>query len=728
MLELKYDTITQDEMRDWFYDVKQNANINKKKMDKDTISYYNVVAGFDTEVTNLFKVVDLKKVPIAATKYIWQFGMEGKVTYGRTWEEFTRLLEDMIQIFETDEHLRLAVYIHNLSYEWSFIQYLFNWIDIFSMDTRKPVRACTNTGIEFRCSYVLAGASLEYVGNTLSLYSIKKQVGSLDYNKLRGNTTTLTAQELKYCIHDVLVMMAYISECLITEKTNIAHIRLTKTGRVRNYLKKHCLYNKQSSGSYREDMKQLKINSAMEYQYIKASYTGGFTHSNRHRTNVTIDNSQGRIDSYDLTSSYPAALCAFRYPSKALGLSNRDFTVDEILDLEIHRYAAVFAIKFKNIRSISYSDTPLSISKCLDIKKPVDNNGRVLSAEELTTIITNIDLEIFTWFYEWDSCEIYNVFLYETTFLPHNFLYCILSLYGDKTKLKGVEGTTPEETALFKSKYNKAKEDVNSVYGDTSLDVVRTIIEYDGGWHETQPNIEETLEKYNNSKSRYNAYVWSTFCTAYARRNVLSAIHYIDEYCREHNCVSDYIYSDTDSIKLTNHERYKDFFENYNKEIVEKIKYCLRFRNIDEAMCEPETVDGVKKPLGVWDWESKHQTIKRFKTLGAKRYMYEDDEGIHITIAGVNKEEGSKFMTENADKAFDIFTFGLTLSEDVCKRLVAHYIDERRTGTFIDYEGNEQTYDEMSCVVLVGSDFTIQHNNIYETLISMNEKWSVLKD
>ena len=30
--------------------------------------------------------------------------------------------------------------------------------------------------------------------------------------------------------------------------------------------------------------------------------------------------------------------------------------------------------------------------------------------------------------------------------------------------------------------------------------------------------------------------------------------------------------------------------------------------------------------------------IKRFKTMGAKKYAYEDDEGkLHITIAGVNK-------------------------------------------------------------------------------------------
>lgn len=750
MIKLQEQPITIDEMRDWAIEVKENASTSKKKMGENkTIEYYNVVAAFDIEATNLYQTlrVDKKiktakgykiipstqKIPIASTMYIWQLGIEGKVTYGRTWKEFKNLIEDLVEIFETSENLRLAIYIHNMSYEWAFIHYLFDWVDLFAMETRKPVRACTKNGIEFRCSYVLAGASLDYVGKTLALYNIKKLSGDdFNYDKKRGTTTTITDEELAYCIHDVLVVMAYVAEALETENTNIAHIRLTKTGRVRNFLKKHCLYNKYSAKSYREDMLKLKITSEMEYNYIKASYAGGFTHSNRHRTNKTIVSSiDGRIDSYDLTSSYPAALCAFRYPSKALGMSNRDFTVEEILDLEVNRYAAVFAIRLKNVHSISYSDTPLSISKCINAKGVIDNNGRVLAAKEITTIITNIDLEILTWFYEWDndSVEIYNVFLYECTYLPHNFLYCVLSLYKDKTELKGVKGKTEEETSLIMSKYTKKKEDVNAVYGDTSLDPVRALIEYcDGNWTETQGNISEVLEKYNESKSRYNAFVWSTFCTAFARRNVLSAIHYIDEYCKKHGMHSDYIYSDTDSIKLTNHHRYKEFFDSYNKEIVAKIKACLRFRNIDDSMAEPEAANGKKKPLGVWDWESKEQNITRFKTLGAKRYMYEDEEGIHITIAGVNKKKGSAYMTEHADTAFDDFTFGLTLDEEVCGRLVAYYIDEERKGTFIDYEGNEQEYDEMSCVVLVGSDFTIQHNSIYEGILAMNERWSVMKD
>ena len=67
--------------------------------------------------------------------------------------------------------------------------------------------------------------------------------GDLNYNLLRGTTTPLTDKELKYCFNDVIGLTAYICEVLENEKVNLAHIRLTKTGQVRNYCFNHCLGN-----------------------------------------------------------------------------------------------------------------------------------------------------------------------------------------------------------------------------------------------------------------------------------------------------------------------------------------------------------------------------------------------------------------------------------------------------------------------------------------------------
>ena len=70
-------------------------------------------------------------------------------------------------------------------------------------------------------------------------------------------------------------------------------------------------------------------------------------------------------------------------------------------------------------------------------------------------------------------------------------------------------------------------------------------------------------------------------------------------------------------------------------------------------LASPKTIKGIEKPLGVWDYEGNYS---RFKTLGAKRYMYEIDNDIHITVAGVSKKSGSEYLKykyKTNDKIFN---------------------------------------------------------------------------
>jgi hypothetical protein len=51
-------------------------------------------------------------------------------------------------------------------------------------------------GFEFRCSLLLSNYALEYVGDkVISKYKVKKQVGKLDYSKIRHSETPLTDDE-----------------------------------------------------------------------------------------------------------------------------------------------------------------------------------------------------------------------------------------------------------------------------------------------------------------------------------------------------------------------------------------------------------------------------------------------------------------------------------------------------------------------------------------------------
>ena len=78
----------------------------------------------------------------------------------------------------------------------------------------------------------------------------------------------------------------------------------------------------------------------------------------------------------------------------------------------------------------------------------------------------------------------------------------------------------------------------------------------------------------------------------------------------------DYIYADTDSVKITNAEKYQKYFNDYNKNIMDKIKLCLDTRKLNIELAIPKTIKGIEKPLGVWDFDGHYE---KFKTLGAKR-------------------------------------------------------------------------------------------------------------
>lgn len=284
-----------------FYDL---IGTNKK------IKYFNVPASFDIETSS----VQSSGLKMSLT-YEWSFGINGIVTVGRTWEEYEELIRNVENLFGTSENVRLIVYVHNLSYEFQFMRKIFEWDKVFSLDVRKPVYAITKTGIEYRCSYKLSGYNLETVGKNLQKYKVEKMSGDLDYSKVRHSKTPLTEKEWQYCVHDVLVVMAYIQE-KIESDGDITKIPLTKTGYVRNYCRNNCfyLYKSHKRGGwkykqYRQLMRNLTL-TPDEYNQLKRAFQGGFTHANAVYSGRILEN----VGSFDFTSSYPYVMISEKYP------------------------------------------------------------------------------------------------------------------------------------------------------------------------------------------------------------------------------------------------------------------------------------------------------------------------------------------------------------------------------------------------------------------------------
>ena len=660
--------------------------------DNKKVSYYEVPAAFDIETSSFYYNAEKN-----ASMYIWQFGILNWVTYGRTWDELKAFLSTLSTVMNLSEDLKLIVYVHNLAYEWQFIRKQFKWDKVFFLDERKPVYAQTG-GIEFRCSLKLSSKSLAKVGEDLVKYKEHKHVGDLDYQLNRFHLTPMTDEELGYCEADIRVLLAYIQEKIETDGS-ICYIPLTNTGYVRNHCRKACF---RKYRDYKNLMELLTLEPD-EYKQLKRGFAGGFTHARAKYVAEGKESPLKDVGSFDFTSSYPAVMLTEQFPMSKGTLVEEIENWDE-LQMYLHKYCCLFDVTLTNVMPKVDYDHPISVSKLIKSSGVREDNGRVVSAESITLTMTEQDWFTFEEFYEYETYDFKYFRIYEKRFLPKPFYRAILELYKRKTVLKDVEG---EEI-----NYMISKNMLNAAYGMIVTDIVRDILDYDYKESEyipaTKPNLEEAIERYNTSKKRFLFYPWGVWVTAYARRNLFSGIL---------ACGDDYIYSDTDSIKIFNPEKHMDYIESYNNNLLSRINSIAKYLGIDPEEYSPKNKKGVPKSIGIWEYEGKY---KRFKTLGAKRYLVEKQDGNYVlTVAGVNKKKACQYLVEKYKDPFKGFTHDLIVPAEYSGRLTLTYIDKPCDGLGTDYFGNKVEYHEKSFIHMEPSDYNLTMSSEYRGFINL---------
>ena len=385
--------------------------------------------------------------------YCWQFAIDGKVIFGRTWNEFVDLYNILTSYCSKKE--RLIVYCHNLAMEFQYIRCLLQWHKVFSIAPRKPIYAITEDGIEFRCSYLLTNYDLATLGKQLRHYDISKLVGALDYDLYRSPKTPMDTLEIQYCINDVLVVSAYIQECLFQERY-LSNIPLTATGYCRRYCRKMCLYgddkkkrNKQFI-AYSALMKSLKITGKEEYLQLKRAFQGGFTHASCLHSQRTLKD----LDSLDFTSSYPFVALSEPMPMST-GEIKTIHSIDEFRKY-LKLYCCIFDIELYDITPKFINDNYISVSHCYERINITTNNGRVVGGDKISLTVTNVDFEIIEKTYSFKKMKVHNFRVYRKAYIPKELILAICKLYADKTTLKGVKGKETE--------YLNGKALLNSVY------------------------------------------------------------------------------------------------------------------------------------------------------------------------------------------------------------------------------------------------------------------------
>lgn len=646
--------------------------------------YYNIPCAFDIETSRGTK---------GSYMYIWQFNINGYSIYGRTWSEFTTLLSLLTRVLKLNKY-KLVVYIQNVSYEYQYLRLRYKDIitKVFATEPRKILYFMINDNIIFKDSYILYGCSLDKIAADLLYFPFRK-THDLDYDVPRNSETPLTHKELNYSLLDVITL-----SCAIWEKINqhryIYDIPLTKTGYVRRFLRSYM----HKDPAYKKLIKSLTLD-ANQYTQAKRAFAGGFSHGNAENNGITIYNAISK----DETSDYPSQELCNLYPIKYItniAKLKPEKAIDICTDEKGNTYFYIADFSFYGLKAKdNICDDILSFHKCRVEGDYKLNNGRIHYADKCQVSLTNIDYANFSYFYTWDRVNICNVNIYKCGYLPKGLIMAVIELFKNKSILKNVKNRDED--------YRLAKSNLNANYGAMVQAIVTTLLEYDnedGDLHiDRSYTLEEQIERYNKSPKRFNYYIWGVAITAYARDDIYSVFKAI----ADKGLSSDYIISDTDSIKHKYNPIIDDIIKDFNaKKRIKLLKMCEHMKIDKETvkiLCDYD--------LGSFTYDGEYRAIKQF---GAKRYIYIDkDYDLHMTIAGLPKQAANRLIAKYGKyKAFEMINKDFIFNEDVCGKLTHYYIDER-TSEYIDGE----LMTEFSSIILKPTTFNLSYSTEFQNFL-----------
>lgn len=677
-------------------DIKQQPTYKSKRG-----CYSNIIYTFDIETTSLFKhdtgwgVFDYSKPTSyyqdkekAGVMYIWMFGIEDKVYYGRHWNEFIEVLEKI-----SNPNITKIIYVHNLSFEFGFLINIFQskkWTitNMIARKAHKPISfVIEELNIQFRCSYCLTNLSL--ADSAKKYTTATKAVGDLDYNVLRGYNTELTETELNYCERDITTLYSIIKH-FRNEYENVERIPYTQTGEVRR------AFSEFASRAYQNKVKSLHEDLS-NYVLLMSAFSGGLTHANRLYAGKLYKD----VGSFDISSSYPFALCR-KYPVskfRKVNVKNRD-------RYNHNSFAVIYTIELHDVEC-KYFNAYIPSYKAFGGKNIRADSGRVFKADCLRLIINDVDMDVILRSYTFSQLNIIDMRVAVKDYLPKEFLLFMLDLYGKKTTLKGVSGQ--------ENLYMKSKQMLNSLYGACCFNVVKAGATYkDGEW--TTPNMNdrkymnEKIDEIHKAYTHLFTYSWGVWCVSYARERLYNGLITASY---ETDLAS--LYYDTDSDKMLNYKKFLPLVEQLNKQADEMLMDMCKARSINFDKTRPKDINGIEHPLGHFEIDGVY---KRFKTLRSKCYAYEDKDGLHATISGVNKQRGVNALAGDINN----FENGLFIDYENAHKMIINYNTEQPEIHFADGQGNQHTYKDLYGICLQPTTYTMGLTEEYESLLRWTQE------
>ena len=329
-----------------------------------------------------------------------------------------------------------------------------------------------------------------------------------------------------------------------------------------NYSDKNDPTNKYVEFRFRKDFPLLTVD---QHDFIMESFQGGICHFNKDYQGVEIKETGIQID---VNSMYPAIMKNEHLPFGEPVEYQGRFVLDSNHD--------------KFFQKVTIRNLKLKDGKIPTIKKRNNEEGYYTEAEELTTVFSDVDLELLDRMYTYDSIE----YICGIKFKSHNgkFKKYIQILEDMKVNAKN------------KMERTFAKQLLNNLYGKLATRTNRHV------WKYLKPNrfcteVDRCPDLYaptvKDGKAVYAAA--GAYITSLARKKLIDAIEANEE---------NFIYSDTDSI------------------------YMLGNKS--------EGVELDENKFGAWKEEF---SFKRMYIIGKKQYIVEKDNGeLKITASGMVKE------------------------------------------------------------------------------------------
>ena len=417
------------------------------------------------------------------------------------------------------------------------------------------------------------------------------------------------------------------------------------------------------------------------FRLLRGEFRGGNTHANRYFAGEVI---RQRGNSYDISSSYPAAQCNREYPvtpfQKIVNPTPR--LIDR---LRSRCRALLLHCVFTDIRlrDLYYPVPYIPTAKCVSYAAARKDNGRILEASMVEIVVNDIDFNIIEYQYQWKTLEIVEGYKANYGPIPDGIRECNIEYFRSKTELKNVAGQE-----LY---YMKAKGLLNSIYGFSCQNPAKALILFnDCLYHEDDTYTEEQL-LLRARKRAFTVYQFACWTTAHARAALEEGIKL---------CGDRLLYVDTDSCKVIGEVDFSAYNDEQKKAALKSGLYATD-----------------KKGVTHYGGQFEHDgTFLEFITQGAKKYAYMDEAGaIHLTVSGVGKKRGAAALV--AAGGLDAFQPNFVFHN--CGKTASIYND----GHYGEIEIDGHKLGITRNVVIEDKDYTLDITEDYGAIINESKQF-----